>query len=57
MEIDMTHARVWDSSAVVALDVVVAKFAERGVSTDLVGLNRHAEELHRNTTGHPKPGH
>ena len=57
VEIDMRHARVWDTSAVVALDAVVAKFAERGISTELVGLNRHAEELHRNTSGRSKPGH
>jgi len=55
--IDMTHARVWDTSAVVAIDAVMAKFAERGISAELVGLNRHAEQLHRNTSGRATPGH
>ena len=57
VEIDLSNARVWDTSAVVALDTVVAKFAQRGISVELVGLNRHAEELHRNTSGRVAPGH
>ncbi|MFT4745717.1 MAG: SulP family sulfate permease, partial [Nitriliruptoraceae bacterium] len=41
---------VWDTSGVVALDAVVAKFAERGITAELVGLNRHAEALHASTS-------
>ncbi|NNC79153.1 MAG: SulP family inorganic anion transporter [Acidimicrobiales bacterium] len=52
VEIDFEGARIWDTSAVVAIDAVVMKFAERGIETELVGLNRHAERLHRETTGH-----
>lgn len=51
VEIDLSEARVWDTSAVVALDAVVAKFAQRGIDAHLVGLNRHAESLHAKTTG------
>lgn len=51
VEIDLTGARIWDSSAVAALDAVVAKFAERDIEAHLVGLNRHAERLHSQTTG------
>ena len=51
VEIDLSNARIWDSSSVVALDAVVAKFAERGIEAHLVGLNRHAEQLHQRTTG------
>lgn len=51
VEIDLTDARIWDSSSVVALDAVVAKFAERGIDAHLVGLNKHAESLHKRTTG------
>ncbi len=50
VEIDLTAARVWDTSGVVALDAVVAKFAERGITAELVGLNRHAEALHEKTS-------
>lgn len=51
VEIDLSNARIWDSSSVVALDAVVAKFAERGIEAHLVGLNPHAESLHERTTG------
>ena len=51
VEIDLSYARIWDTSAVAALDAVVAKFAERGIEAHLIGLNRHAERLHSNATG------
>ncbi|MEZ5243518.1 MAG: SulP family inorganic anion transporter [Acidimicrobiales bacterium] len=51
VEIDLSGARVWDTSAVAALDAVVAKFAERGIDAELVGLNHHSERLHARTTG------
>ena len=57
VEIDLSEARIWDTSAVVALDAVVAKFAERGIEAHLVGLNRHAHELHSNATGKVSVGH
>ncbi|HUS41882.1 MAG TPA: SulP family inorganic anion transporter [Ilumatobacteraceae bacterium] len=57
VEIDLSNARVWDTSAVVALDAVVEKFAQRGISAELVGLNEHSERLHRSTTGRTDSGH
>ena len=57
VEIDLSNARVWDSSSVGALDSVVAKFAERGIEAQVVGLNPHAENLHRRTTGKVSVGH
>ncbi len=57
VEIDLSSARIWDSSSVVALDTVVAKFAERGIEAHLVGLNPHAESLHARTTGKMGAGH
>ncbi len=57
VEIDLSNARVWDTSAVVALDAVVEKFAQRGISAELVGLNDHSERLHRSTTGRTDGGH
>ena len=51
VEIDLTDARIWDTSAVGALDTVVEKFDQRGIEAVLVGMNRHAERLHANTTG------
>ncbi len=57
VEIDLSDARIWDTSAVVALDAVVEKFAERGIDAELIGLNRHAERLHGNATGKVRAGH
>ena len=51
VEIDLTDARVWDTSAIVALDAVVAKFAERDIEAEIVGLNRHAADLHGRSSG------
>ena len=51
VEIDLSNARIWDTSAVAALDAVVAKFASRGIEAELVGLNPHAANLHSKTTG------
>ena len=51
VEIDLSDARVWDTSAIVALDAVVAKFAERGIEAEIVGLNPHAADLHDRTSG------
>jgi len=51
VEIDLSNARIWDTSAVAALDTVVAKFADRDIEAELVGLNRHAASLHSRTTG------
>ena len=50
VEIDCSEARIWDTSAVVALNAVVAKFAERGIEAHLVGMNRHAADLHTRTS-------
>lgn len=49
--IDLTDAHVWDTSAVATLDVVVAKFADRGITATLVGLNEHSATLHTRLTG------
>jgi SulP family sulfate permease len=57
VEIDLTDARIWDTSAVAAFDIVVAKFAERGIHAELVGMNRHAERLHATTSGSVTAGH
>ena len=57
VEIDLSNARIWDSSAVVALDAVVSKFEQRGISAELVGLNKHSERLHDRTSGNLAGSH
>ena len=51
VEIDLTEARVWDTSAIGALDAVVASFGARGIEAELIGLNRHAADLHGRASG------
>ena len=45
------RARVSPARSMTALDAVVAKFADRGIEAELIGLNRHAEDLHSRTSG------
>jgi sulfate permease, SulP family len=49
--IDLTGADVWDTSAVVTLDAVVARYAARGTEATLVGLTDHSADLHERLTG------
>ena len=57
VEIDLSNARVWDTSAVVALDTVVDKFAQRGITAELVGLDERGARLLRETGGRTSPTH
>jgi len=57
VEIDLTDARIWDTSAVAALDTVVSKFEQRGIHAELIGMNEHAERLHTKTSGQVTVGH
>ncbi len=57
VEIDLTDARIWDTSAVAALDTVVEKFAQRGIHAELVGMNEHSSRLHATTSGSVSVGH
>ncbi|MFW2334835.1 SulP family inorganic anion transporter [Ilumatobacter sp.] len=57
VEIDLTDARIWDTSAVAALDTVVSKFEQRGIHAELIGMNEHAERLHTRTSGQVTVGH
>ena len=55
VEIDLTDARIWDTSAVAALDTVVARFAERGIDAEAdrpQPPRRTAAPAH---AGHPRP--
>ena len=48
--IDLNDAHIWDTSAVAALDAVVAKFAAHGIEATLIGLNEHSAAA-------PRPHH
>ncbi|MGB3410766.1 MAG: SulP family inorganic anion transporter [Microthrixaceae bacterium] len=55
--IDLSDAHVWDTSAVAALDAVVARFTAHDIDATLVGLNDHSAELHDRTSGSLNPSH
>ncbi len=45
VKIDLTHAHLWDQSAIAAIDKVVLNFRRKGVEVDLVGLNEASATL------------
>lgn len=55
--IDLSDSYIWDTSAIAALDNIVAKFADRGVTATLVGLNEHSQALHGRLSGRLAPTH
>ncbi|MCP8615454.1 SulP family inorganic anion transporter [Salirhabdus salicampi] len=42
---DLNNVRIWDDSAVAALDKLVMKFEDRGINVYVVGLNKVSSEL------------
>jgi SulP family sulfate permease len=56
VELDFTHAHVWDASAVEAVDRVILKFRARGVEVSLRGLNAASASLVDRLAIHDKPG-
>lgn len=43
--IDLTHAHLWDQSAVDAVDKVILRFRKRGTKVELIGLNEASANL------------
>lgn len=54
VKIDLTHAHIWDQTAVAAIDKVVLKFRRNGVEIDLVGLNEASATLVSKLAVHDK---
>ncbi len=55
--IDLSDSHIWDASTVAALDQVVAKYAHRGKTVTLVGLNSASQHMHGNLSGHLSASH
>jgi SulP family sulfate permease len=53
--IDLTESHIWDASTVAALDQVVAKYAHRGKTVELVGMNEASTAFHGNLAGRLQP--
>ncbi|OKJ76609.1 SulP family inorganic anion transporter [Streptomyces sp. CB02460] len=49
--IDLTATHIWDASSVAALDAIETKYAARGKTVEIVGLNQPSATLHRTLSG------
>lgn len=54
IDIDFSNVKVWDESAVDAIDKVVIKYAKNNIKTNLVGLSDSCLELINNMAIHDK---
>ncbi len=55
--IDMSRSHVWDASTVAALDAIATKYAQRGKTVHIAGLNATASAFHRRLSGSLGDGH
>ncbi|MFI8517725.1 SulP family inorganic anion transporter [Streptomyces sp. NPDC085481] len=55
--IDLASAHIWDASTVAALDAIETKYAQRGKTVEITGLNEHSARIHRTLSGELSPGH
>ncbi len=56
IEIDLSNARLWDDSAIGAIDKVVIKYHQNGVKVNLKGLNTDSMRLLDKLAVHKIPG-
>ncbi|MFE6612088.1 SulP family inorganic anion transporter [Amycolatopsis sp. NPDC057786] len=49
--VDLTDAHIWDASTVAALDAITTKYASRGKTVEIVGLNKHSARMHGKLSG------
>jgi SulP family sulfate permease len=49
--IDLTDAHIWDASSVAALDSVTTKYAARGKTVEIIGLNEGSARMHGTLSG------
>ncbi|MEU2118442.1 SulP family inorganic anion transporter [Streptomyces sp. NPDC016459] len=49
--IDLSAAHIWDASSVAALDAIENKYAQRGKTVEITGLNHLSSDLHARLTG------
>ncbi|WP_284141199.1 MULTISPECIES: SulP family inorganic anion transporter [unclassified Virgibacillus] len=45
VKLDLSQAHIWDDSAVDAIDRVLYKFSQNGISVQLIGLNEESNQL------------
>lgn len=54
--LDLTHAHIWDQTAVDAIDKVMFRFRKRGLATQLIGLDEASAGLLERLATHNKSG-
>jgi SulP family sulfate permease len=55
--IDLSAAHIWDASSVAALDAIETKYAQRGKTVEITGLNEHSAHLHGTLSGELTASH
>lgn len=55
--IDLSDAHIWDASSVAALDTVETRYAQRGKTVEITGLNEPSAHLHKRLSGELSAGH
>ncbi len=55
--IDLSQAHVWDASSVATLDAITYKYARRGTTVEIVGLNEPSAQMHARLAGRLSVGH
>lgn len=55
--IDLSAAHIWDASSVAALDAVETKYAQRGNTVEIAGLNDFSAHHHGKLSGELAAGH
>ena len=56
VDLDLTHAHLWDATAVEAIDKIVLNFRARGAKVDIRGLNEESANLLEKLAIHDEPG-
>jgi SulP family sulfate permease len=49
--IDLSQSHIWDASTVASLDAIATKYARKGKTVEIVGLNEASAERHGRLTG------
>ncbi|MEO3783933.1 SulP family inorganic anion transporter [Actinocorallia sp. B10E7] len=55
--IDLTDAHIWDASTVASLDAIETKYAQRGKTVEIVGLNPPSAKMHGTLSGELSGSH
>lgn len=56
VNIDFSEAHIWDDSGVAAIDKIVLKYRDNGVTVSLSGLNEASSSMIKKMAVHDKPG-